>query len=198
MSANDPFNLGSNQSIKAFEDAHNQSDTDFDPHSMHHTLGRGPTQAARGNHNHSGVYALVDHTHIAQDVGQVFMWLGSSEPPGCLFLNGQGITRDNYPSLFDVMEVPVGTDFIYLPDYRDAFPVGASAGNVLKTRYNTTQLDLSTNEQKAQFVTDVIDNNAGTDGSALALTKADALTGITSADVPLPTRVAINFVVKAA
>lgn len=42
---------------------HESPDTDAGSSSLHHTLGTGANQAAAGNHDHSGVYSLVSHTH---------------------------------------------------------------------------------------------------------------------------------------
>lgn len=42
-----------NADIAAFKAAHKASDVDAEPSSQHHTLGKGPTQAAPGNHGHT-------------------------------------------------------------------------------------------------------------------------------------------------
>lgn len=49
----------------AFKQAHLQADTDTEPNSMHHTLGKGPNQAAPGNHNHDNAYSSSTHNHDA-------------------------------------------------------------------------------------------------------------------------------------
>lgn len=41
------------EGIRAYNDAHRYADTDNEPSSIHHTLGRGPNQAAKGNHGHT-------------------------------------------------------------------------------------------------------------------------------------------------
>jgi hypothetical protein len=50
-----------------FTEAHRAADTDFEPTSMHHTLGKGGLQAAPGNHNHDEVYAPYDHNFLHDD-----------------------------------------------------------------------------------------------------------------------------------
>lgn len=42
-----------------FEAAHANSDVDVDRSAMHHTLGAGPTEAAAGDHKHTGIYIPV-------------------------------------------------------------------------------------------------------------------------------------------
>lgn len=42
---------------------HRFSDVDTGPLAQHHTLGNGPHQAARGNHDHDADYSPVGHTH---------------------------------------------------------------------------------------------------------------------------------------
>lgn len=49
--------------FRKFREAHQNADTDNEPSSIHHTLGKGPNQAARGNHNHDGTYSPVGHNH---------------------------------------------------------------------------------------------------------------------------------------
>ena len=43
--------------------AHRKADTDTDYQAIHHTLGKGPLQAAPGNHNHDGDYSDSSHNH---------------------------------------------------------------------------------------------------------------------------------------
>lgn len=54
---------------KAFRDAHEKSDVDFEPGSQHHTLGDSVQQAARGNHKHDGLYQKLYnyYKNFAQD-----------------------------------------------------------------------------------------------------------------------------------
>lgn len=49
---------------------HLYSDVDLDGNSQHHTLGKGPTQAAPGSHGHSN-YALEEHSHTPEDLPEV-------------------------------------------------------------------------------------------------------------------------------
>ena len=44
---------------KIYRDAHSYADTDYDPNSIHHTIGRGPRQAAAGNHRHEDLESDV-------------------------------------------------------------------------------------------------------------------------------------------
>lgn len=50
---------------------HLHSDVDLSPEAQHHTLGKGPTQAALGSHLHEGVYALFSHAHTSDDLPEV-------------------------------------------------------------------------------------------------------------------------------
>lgn len=164
-------------SVDDYKKAHESADTDFEAASIHHSLGRGPNNAAPGNHNHNGVYAVIDHVHTTTDeVGTVVMTLATTPPPGYLFLNGQSITRANYPVLFDKMGIPVGTDLTYLPDVRDVFPVGANGnlGNAIAESLTKVTAQVE---------------------SATPTTPVAALTDITNFK---PGRVAFNFMVKAA
>lgn len=43
--------------------AHRKADTDSEQQAIHHTLGKGPLQAAPGNHNHDGDYSDPAHNH---------------------------------------------------------------------------------------------------------------------------------------
>ncbi len=43
--------------------AHRKADTDAEQQAIHHTLGKGPLQAAPGNHNHDGDYSDPAHNH---------------------------------------------------------------------------------------------------------------------------------------
>ena len=53
-----------NQSSKLTQaNTHQSPDTDAATSSLHHTVGTGATQAAAGNHLHTGVYPPVAHTH---------------------------------------------------------------------------------------------------------------------------------------
>lgn len=74
-----PFEFRPAGDAEAFRNAHKSSDTDAESLSMHHTLGRGSTQAAPGNHDHDGDYsdplhnhdldyADISHTHAIADV----------------------------------------------------------------------------------------------------------------------------------
>lgn len=48
---------------ETYQDAHEYADLDATTMSLHHTLGPGATQAARGNHDHSDTYATINHSH---------------------------------------------------------------------------------------------------------------------------------------
>jgi hypothetical protein len=43
--------------------AHRVSDVDADRQALHHTLGKGSTQASPGNHNHNADYSGISHDH---------------------------------------------------------------------------------------------------------------------------------------
>lgn len=49
MNGYDMRNFGMNPPVGNFDRAHEKSDTDQSVHSIHHTLGPGPTQAAPGS-----------------------------------------------------------------------------------------------------------------------------------------------------
>lgn len=54
-----PFNKVPAQEVQDF---HNNSDVDHSQHSQHHTLGKGPLQAAPGNHTHDPIIEEADLT----------------------------------------------------------------------------------------------------------------------------------------
>lgn len=58
--------------FKLFRDAHTKSDRDLGPNSIHHTLGKGPRQAAPGNHNHNDDYVWLDSpaVHVRTNAAQ--------------------------------------------------------------------------------------------------------------------------------
>lgn len=91
-----------NASHQAFELAHHRADTDLEPSSIHHTLGKGPTQASPGNHSHD------------LPVGQVKVWLAAAAPEDHLFLNGAVISKATYPDFFAA--VGITADTLTLPN----------------------------------------------------------------------------------
>lgn len=82
-----------NKFLGLFREAHQTADTDNEPSSIHHTLGKGPTQAARGNHRHIGT--VVTYSVIL--------------PVGTLALNGAVINYDDYPEYFRFLGLSSGT-----------------------------------------------------------------------------------------
>ena len=116
-----------------FKDSHRVSDVDADQHSQHHTLGKGPNQAAPGNHNHDGTYATEGHTHVGLgglDVGMVVEYPVGAIGAEYLEYNGQSVLRADYPELFalwgTVFGAVDGTHFNVGPPTADRFPIGAS------------------------------------------------------------------------
>lgn len=49
--------------LSAYKQVHRYADTDADSSAIHHTLGLGPNQAAKGNHNHDAAYEVLGHDH---------------------------------------------------------------------------------------------------------------------------------------
>lgn len=188
-------------SFEEFKKAHDNNDSDNSPSAIHHTLGKGPTQAAKGDHNHSGQYAVADHTHVSGSIGEVIMFLGSNPPTSeYLLLNGQSITRANYPALFNVLGVPIGTDLTYLPDYRDRFPVGASAGKPVNTTGGSSSVTLTSDNLPSHVQNVTVTNIDVASGAAVnvvsSITKTTAGTAA-PVGIPLPPWAAVNFFVKA-
>lgn len=62
---------------------HLSPDTDTATTSLHHTLGTGANQAATGNHNHSGTYATVSHTHTESNITNLTTDLASKSVVSC-------------------------------------------------------------------------------------------------------------------
>lgn len=83
-----------NKFLGLFREAHQTADTDNEASSLHHTLGRGPTQAARGNHKH---------------IGTVVTYSGISLPVGTIALNGAVIAFEDYPDYFRFLGLSSGT-----------------------------------------------------------------------------------------
>ncbi len=103
---NQPYNsLGTQQN----NNPHQLLDTNHSADSPHHTLGKGPTQAAAGNHDHDG---------YLMPVGAIIAWGGSSSsiPVGWHLCDG---TAHNSPALQAVLGAAT------TPDLRDRFIVGA-------------------------------------------------------------------------
>jgi microcystin-dependent protein len=102
--------------IDPFNHAHKNSDTDLDVDSLHHTLGKGPQQAAPGDH--SG--------HLI--TGSVNMYAGNVIPAGCLLCDGSAVPRATYPQLFGTIGttygVGDGSTTFNLPNFTNAFPRG--------------------------------------------------------------------------
>ena len=88
-----------NKLLSLFREAHQTSDVDNEASSLHHTLGRGPTQAARGNHRHIGM--VITYATIP--------------PVGTLELDGSVINYADYPEYFRFLGLSSGT--YTLPDF---------------------------------------------------------------------------------
>jgi hypothetical protein len=76
--------------------AHRSSDVDLERGSLHHTLGKGPTQASPGNHTHIGSVVTYNTT----------------PPVGTLALNGATINYADYPDYFRFLGLGVGTTYV--------------------------------------------------------------------------------------
>lgn len=64
-------------------------------------------------------------------VGEIFLFGGSSDPPGCLKCEGQFILRADYPELFAAIGDTFGssdTSDFRLPDLRGRLPIGVTDG----------------------------------------------------------------------
>lgn len=111
--------------LKLFRDAHEKGDTDFEPKSMHHTLGKSPNQAAPGNHKHDELYErLGDASQGNVPVGGAFIWaapVGAVYPENYLELDGATINYADYPALFDAWGISTSTTT--LPDLRTEYTV---------------------------------------------------------------------------
>jgi microcystin-dependent protein len=62
-------------------------------------------------------------------VGEIKMWPAVNAPTGYLICNGQQVPAATYPGLAAVLGQAGGN--VTVPDYRDMFPVGASATNAV-------------------------------------------------------------------
>lgn len=80
--------------------SHTTPDTDAAATSLHHTLGTGATQAAAGNHTHSG-YANSTHTHTE--------YAGSTHTHTEYSTTGHTHTASNVTGTFGVDQIPTGT-----------------------------------------------------------------------------------------
>lgn len=133
-----PFEFRPAGDAEAFRNAHKSSDTDAESLSMHHTLGRGSTQAAPGNHDHDGDYSSIVHDHDADysplDTA-IFVGVVLEFPLGAigakyLEFNGQSVLRADYPELFALWGTTYGavdgTHFNVGPVTADKFPIGNS------------------------------------------------------------------------
>lgn len=88
-----PGMLGENSRVAAL--AHRTSDVDTERSALHHTLGKGPTQAAPGNHTH---------------IGSVITY-NINLPVGTLALNGATINYADYPEYFAFLGLGPGTTY---------------------------------------------------------------------------------------
>lgn len=78
-----------------FRQAHEHSDVDFEIRSLHHTLGTGPTQAARGDHKHGA--GVTDGSGI----GQVVITAGTTLWANHMWCDGAALDRIAFKLLFD-------------------------------------------------------------------------------------------------
>lgn len=62
--------IDSTQADKSREE-HLYSDVDTSREAQHHTIGKNPTQAAAGNHNHDSRYSMSQHSHTSDDLPPV-------------------------------------------------------------------------------------------------------------------------------
>lgn len=97
METSNPFEFGTRDApVNVSSDsAHRSSDVDRERSSQHHTLGKGPTQAAPGNHTHIGAVVTYNATL----------------PVGTLALNGAIINYADYPEYFAYLGLGVGTTY---------------------------------------------------------------------------------------
>lgn len=68
-----------------FKEAHQTADTDNEASSIHHTLGLGPTQAAKGNHQHSVVRSKDTWHKVGEPNEPGFLNSWASAGPGAFF-----------------------------------------------------------------------------------------------------------------
>ena len=136
LTANQPTIPFSNLSPQDVERLHDHSDKDSKDTALHHTIGTGPGQVARGNHTHNG----VDSPQIIA-AGLIMIWPGqyNSLPDGWDLCDGNAVGRTDpkYMNLFAAIGTIYGTGdgstTFNLPDYRARKPVGYTAGD---TDYN--------------------------------------------------------------
>jgi microcystin-dependent protein len=74
--------------------------------------------------------------------GVIQMWPGTAAPQGFYLCNGQQVPAATNPKLAALLGVAAGN--VTLPDYRDAFPMGASATNALNSTGGAAQVALAT------------------------------------------------------
>jgi microcystin-dependent protein len=73
--------------------------------------------------------------------GEIRMWPAVNPPTGWLVCNGQVVSAATYPGLATVLGQAGGN--VTLPDYRDTFPVGASATNAVGARGGAANVSLT-------------------------------------------------------
>jgi hypothetical protein len=149
---------------QAYQASHAQADTDLDRSSLHHTLGRAPTQAAPGNHVHPefdlisdpSEFAPADHEHPEYETIEAY-----EVPAGKVFRLKKGVTGPVAPTI--VQEVPklisdniqktsaVGTDICKFNCLHDGSMYGLDQGGFeiyrvsLTTGLMTQVADVSAN-----------------------------------------------------
>ena len=107
--------------------SHNSADTDQSETALHHTLGVGANQAARGNHTHSDILPI----------GAIMPFAGATAPTGWLICDGSVKAAGEYEVLAGVCGDRYGTapaGSFRLPDLQGRAPFGYTAGT---TEFNS-------------------------------------------------------------
>lgn len=145
---------------------------------------------------------LVLDVTVGAWIGSVRMILDGTVRPGWLLLDGSTFSSATYPLLYALLGSTT------LPDWRDRFPVGASATKTIRTtggssKISTAQLPPHTHAPGAgtnfvngyQSVTGIQSGSGKTAGDASGTSAATGSTG--SGTDYWPRYLAVNYIIKA-
>ena len=113
--------------------AHLKSDVDSGTRALPHTLGKGPMQAAPGNHTHDGSSSGIGFVPL----GGATVYFGDSDPDAnFLILDGRELLRADYTDLLAVPGLsfangPSGAAYFVLPNPTNRDLVGAGGDYAL-------------------------------------------------------------------
>ena len=155
----------------------------------------------------------IPSTVGSAETGEIRMWAGAAAdiPDGYLLCDGSAVSRTQYTALYqtigDTYGAGDGSTTFNLPDFRDAFPMGASTTSPIGTTGGEAAHVLTVDELPSHnhickttsgTSTDGVNKIQASAGTNLktAQTAATTNTGSGQGHNNIPPFVAINFIIK--